>query len=221
MKYLTRAPDRAALSGLISGIAFVAGVAAGVATSKAPFPIPGSSDAEQIRRFFRDNAPSARLSAAGQLISAATLGRFTASVVGLARRADPSSRVLPATAAIGGTAAVASLTASALYFAALTTERSDDDAAALALQRRAFLAGGVAHGVAFALLVGVIGRAGVRTGDLPPAAGKLAIGSAITGLLTPLYLVRQSTAWLIPASRFTGLIVTGLTAVRLARPRHA
>jgi hypothetical protein len=36
------------------------------------------------------------------------------------------------------------------------------------------------------LLVGVIGRGGVRTGDLSPAAGKLAIGSAITGLLTSL-----------------------------------
>ena len=37
---------------------------------------------------------------------------------------------------------------------------------------------------------GVIGRGGVRTGDLSPVAGALAIGSAITGLLTPLYLVR-------------------------------
>jgi hypothetical protein len=28
-------------------------------------------------------------------------------------------------------------------------------------------------------------------------------------------------AWLIPASRLTGLIVTGLTAARLSGPRHA
>lgn len=56
MAYQTRAPDRAALSGLISGIAFVAGVFGGVATSKAPFPIPGSSDAEKIRRFPRQRS---------------------------------------------------------------------------------------------------------------------------------------------------------------------
>ena len=60
--------------------------------------------------------------------------------------------------------------------------------------------------------------AGSRTGDIPPA---VAIGSAIAGLLTPLYLVNKSLAWLIPASRFTGLIVTGLTAARLSGPRHA
>ena len=216
----TRTPDRRALSGLISGVTFVAGVGAGVASSNAPYPLPGS-DADEIRRYFRDNASSGRLSAAGQLVSAATLAHFTTSVIRLTRRAAPTSRALPATALIGGISAVASLTASGLYAAALTTARSDSDAAAVAMHRRAFLAGGVAHGVGFALLVGVIGLAGSRTGDIPPAAGKLAIGSAIAGLLTPLYLVNKSLAWLIPASRFTGLIVTGLTAARLSRPRHA
>lgn len=216
----TRTPDRRALSGLISGVTFVAGVGAGVASSNAPYPLPGS-DADKIRRYFRDNASSGRLSAAGQLVSAATLAHFTTSVIRLTRRAAPTSRALPATALIGGISAVASLTASGLYAAALTTARSDSDAAAVAMHRRAFLAGGVAHGVGFALLVGVIGLAGSRTGDIPPAAGKLAIGSAIAGLLTPLYLVNKSLAWLIPASRFTGLIVTGLTAARLSGPRHA
>jgi hypothetical protein len=220
MKAHTRTPDRRAMSGLISGVAFVAGVGAGVASSNAPFPLPGS-DAEKVRRFFRDNASSARLSATGQLISAASLAMFTASVVRLTRRAAPTSRVLPATALIGGAAGVASLAASGLTAAALTTARSDDDTAATALHRRMFLAGGVAHGPAFGLLVGAIGLAGPRTGDIPPAAGKLAIGSAIAGLLTPLYLVHPSFAFLIPASRFTGLIVTGLTAIRLSRARRA
>ena len=218
----TRTPDRRALSGLISGATFVAGVGAGVASSNAAYPLPGS-DADEIRRYFRDNSSSGRLSAAGQLISAATLAHFTTSVIRLTRRAAPTSRALPATALIGGISAVGSLTASGLYAAALTTARSDSDAAAVAMHRRAFLAGGVAHGVGFgfALLVGVVGLAGSRTGDIPPAAGKLAIGSAIAGLLTPLYLVNKSLAWLIAASRFTGLIVTGLTAARLSGPRHA
>ena len=109
MKNFTSSPDRKALSGLISGLAFIGGVGAGVASSNAPYPLPGS-DADKIRRYFRDNAPSARLSAAGQLISAATLAQFTTSVVRLARRADPASRALPAAAVVGGTAAVASLT---------------------------------------------------------------------------------------------------------------
>jgi hypothetical protein len=33
--------------------------------------------------------------------------------------------------------------------------------------------------------------------------------------------VHPSFAFLIPASRFTGLIVTGLTAIRLSRARRA
>lgn len=219
MTSLTRAPDRLALSGLISGAAFLAGVGTGVASSSAPFPLPGS-DADKIRRYFRDNRASARISGAGQLISAALLAPFTASVIRLARRADPTSGALPTTAAIGGGAAAASLAGAGLYAAALTTARSDNDAAAVAMHRRAFLAGGVAHGVAFGVLVGAIGLAGPRTGAIPAAAGRMALVSASAGLLTPLYLVHESFAWLIPVSRFSGLIVTGLTALRLSRPQR-
>src|SRR5206468_11821435 len=82
VKNLTSSPDRKALSGLISGLAFIGGVGAGVASSNAPYPLPGS-DPDKIRRYFRDNASSARFSAAGQLISAATLAQFTTSVVRL------------------------------------------------------------------------------------------------------------------------------------------
>ena len=63
----------------------------------------------------------------GQLVSAATLAHFTTSVIRLTRRAAPTSRALPATALIGGISAVASLTASGLYAAALTTARSDSE----------------------------------------------------------------------------------------------
>lgn len=218
MTALAHSRDRRALSGLVCGIAFVAGIGAGQATSKAPYPPPGS-DAQVIRAFFRDNAFSARINAAGQLISAASLAQFTPSVMRLARRADPASRALPAAAAIGGTAAAAAVTASALYTAALTTPRSDNDDAAVALSRRAFLSGGVAHGVGFGLLVGVISLSGSRTGAVARAAGKLALGSAVANLLTPLYFAADEMAWLIPVGRFTGLIVTGLTAIRLARHR--
>jgi hypothetical protein len=145
-------PDRAAISGLTSGVAFLAGIAGSMALSDFPYPRPGS-DADTIRRHFHgDRAPS-RLSVAGQLVSAITPGRFTATVAQLAGRAGRGSGLLSAAAITGGATAVASLAASALYTAALTTDRALDDGRAVATHRRAFLAGGVAHGAGFGLVV--------------------------------------------------------------------
>jgi len=52
----------------------------------APYPRPGADPAE-IRRYFRGNPGVARISVVGQLISAASLARLTASVAKLAGRA--------------------------------------------------------------------------------------------------------------------------------------
>src|SRR3954454_14953731 len=136
-------PDRAALSGPLSGTTFLAALAG--ALSSADVPAPGAgADAVTIRRFCHGNRGSARLSAAGQLVSAAALGRFTASVV---RLAGPGSGALPAAAAVRGSTAVGSLATSGVLTAALTTGRAESDDRAVAMHRRAFLAGGVAHGV--------------------------------------------------------------------------
>jgi len=209
-------PDRAALSGPLSGTTFLAALAGALSSADVPYPRPGS-DAVTIRRFFHGNRSSARVSAAGQLVSAATLGRFTASVVRLAGSAGPGSRRLQAAAAVGGATAAASLAASGLCTAALTTDRAADDDRALALHRRAFLAGGVVHGAGFGLLVGALGVAGRRTGVLPRGVVRTALGSAAAGLLAPLYLVAEPAAWFIPAGRFSGLVVTAIAGVRLAR----
>jgi hypothetical protein len=214
----SRPPDRAALSGVVTGATFVGGVAGSLARSDAPYPRPGS-DASTIRRFFQGNRGPARTSAVGQLVSAATLGRFTASVVHLAGAAGPGSRALQTAAATGGAVAVASLAGSGLITAALTADdrRSDDET--VALHRRAFVAGGIAHGVGFGLLVGALGIAGRRTGALPPGLTTAALGSAAAGLLTPLTLAAPPAAWLIPIGRFSGLVITGVAGAVLARGR--
>src|ERR671912_2854455 len=74
-----------ALSGTLAGVSFVGGVAGAMALADAPYPRPGSEAAE-IRRYFREDSGAARLSVVGQLISAASLARFTASAAKLAGR---------------------------------------------------------------------------------------------------------------------------------------
>ena len=208
--------DRAALSGVSTGVVFVGGTAAALARSDVPYPRPGS-DAPTIRGFFQDNRPAARTSAVAQLVSAVTLGRFTASVVQLAGSAGRGSRALQAAAAIGGATAVTSLAGSGLLTAALTRKDAGSDAETVTLHRRAFLSGGVVHGVGFGLLVGALGVAGGRTGVLPRGAATAALASGAAGLLTPLYLLAEPAAWLIPVGRFSGLVLSGFAGIRLAR----
>src|SRR3954447_24025731 len=166
-------PDRGALSGPASGATFLAALAGALTSADVPYPRPGS-DAATIRRFFHGNRGSARLSAAGQLLSAAMLGRFTASTVRLARAAG--SPTAATSAVVGGVAAVASLAAPAGLTAALTTDLARSDERAVALHPRAFLAGGVAHGAGFGLLVGALGVAGRRAGVLPAGVARVAAG---------------------------------------------
>jgi hypothetical protein len=152
-------------------------------------------------------------------MSAASLARFTASVVRLAGASGPGSRTLRAAAAAGGATAAATLATSGLLTAALTTDRATDDDRTIALHRRAFLSGGVAHGVGYGLLLGALGVAGERTGVLPRAWARVAVASAVANLLTPLYLVAEPAAVVIPAGRFSGLVVQTVAGIRMARDR--
>src|SRR6266536_4298098 len=86
------APDRGALSGPLAGISFIAGIGGANALADQPYPRP-SSEPSEVRRFFSQNPGPVRLSAAGQIISAACLARFTASVALLAGRSGRGSRV--------------------------------------------------------------------------------------------------------------------------------
>src|SRR6266536_71659 len=153
-------PDRKALTGLLAGVSFIAGVAGAIALADGSFPRPGA-DPAQIRTYFTQNAGPARLSAAGQAISAASLVQFATSVAKLAGRTGRGSRALQAAAVAGGGLAATSLATSAVTHAMLTGQNDDDDAARLA--RREFVAGGPVHGVGFGVLTGVLALAGPRT----------------------------------------------------------
>jgi hypothetical protein len=208
--------DPGALSGALAGGSFAGGVAGAVALADSPYPRPGSEPAE-IRRYFRGNAGAARLSVVGQLISAAFLARFTASVARLAARSGRSSRGLQAAALAGRGLAAASLATSALLSAALTGRRGEQDASAVALHKFMFAAGGPVHGVGFGVLIGSLGLAGLSTGELPRPLAQAGLASAAAGLLSPLYFAWKPAAWFIPAGRFSGLLVSGIAGVRLAR----
>ena len=94
--------DPGALSGPLAGVSFVGGVAGAMALADSLYPRPGSEPAE-ICRYFRGSSGAARLSVVGQLISAASLARFAASVARLATRSEWSSRGLQAAASRWGT----------------------------------------------------------------------------------------------------------------------
>ncbi len=208
--------DPGALSGTLAGVSFVGGVAAAMALADSPFPRPGAEPAE-ISRYFRGSAGAARLSVVGQLFSAASLAWFTASVASLATRSGRGSRGLQVAALAGGGLAATSLATSALLSAALTGRRGEQDASAVALHKLMFAAGGPVHGAGFGVLVGSLGLAGIRTGELPRPLALAGLASAAAGLLSPLYFVWEPAAWFIPAGRFSGLLVSGIAGARLGR----
>jgi hypothetical protein len=209
--------DPGAMSGLLTGVSFVGGVGGGVTLANSPYPRPGSEPAE-VRRYFTENSRSARLSATGQLISTASLARFTASVARLAGRSAKGSQRLRTAAIAGGGLATASLATSALCTLALSGRRGKEDDSAATLARRAFVAGGPIHGVGFGVLTGALALAGLRTGELPRPVAILGLVSAASGILSPLYFVKESAGWLIPIGRFSGLVVSGIAGVKLGRP---
>jgi len=202
------------MSGLLTGVSFIGGVGGAVALANSPYPRPGSEPAE-IRRFFTENSRSARLSATGQLISTASLARFTASVARLAKRSERGARGLRTAAVAGGGLATASLATSALCTLALSGRWGKDDDRAATLARSAFAAGGPVHGVGFGVLTGVLALAGLRTGELPRPVAITGLASAASGLLSPLYFVKEPAGWFIPVGRFSGLLVSGIAGVRL------
>lgn len=212
-----RAPrDRGALAGLLTGVSFLAGFGGAMAMANDPFPRPGAG-AEQVRTYFTGSARAARVSATGQLVSTAALARFTASVARLAARSDTAPRALRAAATAGGALAVASLANAAITHARLTDPALTDDEKMLAMTRQVFISGGPVHCVGFGLLTGVLGVAGLRTGELPRAAAITAIASAVSGLLSPLYFLWEPAGWLIPGGRFPGLVVSGIAGVTMSR----
>jgi hypothetical protein len=81
---------------------------------------------------------------------------------------------------------VASVQASAIAAAALTTGLGRNEDKAKSLHRFLFAAGGQVHGGGLALLVGALGLAGLRTGVLPRPLAIAALASAGVNALAPL-----------------------------------
>lgn len=211
---MTAGPDQGALSGLVTGVSFLAGMAGAMVLARSPFPMPGASG-EDLRTYFRGSARAARVNVSRQLVSTVALARFTVSVARLARRSGPGSTALTTTAVGGGALAVASLATAAVTAAQLTGPHDDDRTVALA--RRVFVSGGPVHCVGFGLLTGVLGLAGLRTGELPRPVAASALAAATSGVASPLYFVWERAGWLIPGGRFPGLVASGIAGARLAR----
>jgi hypothetical protein len=208
--------DPGAMSGLLTGLSFIAGVGGGVALADSPYPRPGAEPTE-VSRYFTENSRSARLSATGQLVSTAALARFTASVAKLAGRSGKGSRGFRAAALAGGTLAAASLGISGLHTLALSGRSGKDEESAAKLAQRSFIFGGPIHVAGFGALTGALALAGLRTGELPRPVAIAGLVSAALGILSPLYFVTEAAGVLVPVGRFSGLVVSGISGVRLAR----
>jgi hypothetical protein len=213
----SKSRDPGALSGPLAGISFVASLVALNALADARYPIPGS-DPSVIRRYFSREHRAARLGAVAQLTCAASLARFTKTVAGLAARSGRGSSRLQAVSVAGGALAATTLATSALTTVALTTDRAEQDSDADALYRLMFVSGGPVHGVGLGVVVGSLGLAGLKTGELPRGLCKVALASSAAGALSPLALVARAGLAFIPLGRLSALAVIGVVGVRVARP---
>ena len=98
----------------------------------------------------------------------------------------------------------------------VTGRPAREDASAAAPARRAFVAGGPVHTAGCGVLVGALGLAGLRTGELPRPLAIAGLASAAVSLLSPLYFVAEPAGWFIPAGRFPGLIAAGIAGAQLS-----
>ena len=69
------------------------------------------------------------------------------------------------------------------------------------------------------MLTGALALAGLRTGELPRPVAMTGSVSAASGLLSPLYFVKEQAGWFIPVGRFSGLLVSGIAVCGSAAAR--
>lgn len=205
----------ASAAGPVAALSFVGGVAMATALSDAPFPRPGASP-EQVRKYFDDNSGPARVSIAGQLVSAVALGTFAAALAKMAERSRAGATVATA-ARIGAAVTVSTLTASALASLQLTASGVAASSRAGTWHKAVFVTGGPLHGPGIGLVMAALGMFGLKTLRIPKWQSYAALGTAAAGLAAPLALVAQPVVWLIPASRFPGLLLSAAAGVALAR----
>jgi hypothetical protein len=208
----------AALSGVLTGVSFVGGLASGLSLADVPFPQPGA-DVQDVQKFFQGDAGAERINVTGQLLSAASLAVFSRSVAQLTGRSG--SKMLKAAAIAGGALASTSLAASATAAAALTSGPGRDTDQAKSLHRFLFAAGGPVHGGGLALLLGALGLTGLRTAALPRPLAIAALAAAGVNAVAPVVLAVPKAALVIPAGRFPSFVILGIAGFRLARGTRA
>ncbi|MEU0092447.1 hypothetical protein [Kribbella sp. NPDC006257] len=86
----------------------------------------------------------------------------------------------------------------------------------VALSRRAFVAGGPAHGLGFGVMTAALTAAGSGNGALGPQLTGLGIVASVAGILCPSYFAAETAGWLIPIGRFSGLALLAIGGKKLA-----
>ena len=152
----------------------------------------------------------------GQLLSAASLAVFSASVARLAGHVGRGSRALRAMAIAGGALAM-SLAASATAAAVLTAGPGRDEDRARSPHRFLFAAGGPVHGAGAGAAAGRVGAGGAAHRGVAMAADDRFAGLGWRDALALVVLAVPKAALVVPAGRFPTFVVLGISGVRLAR----
>jgi hypothetical protein len=201
-------------TGPLTGAIFLGGVFGAIKLADRRFPKLGSPP-QEVKDYYVANPRSAILSATGQAASATSLIAFVCAFDRIAR-CDDHRRWVRVANAIGGGSAAAALSLSAITTARL--RRADRMAVdeSVALSRRAFVAGGPAHGVGFGVMTAALTAAGSSNGALGSRLTGLGIVASVAGILCPSYFAAETAGWLIPIGRFSGLALLAIGGKKLA-----
>lgn len=172
-----------------------------------------------MRGYYAHNTTGARISAAGQLLSAVSLTALTRATSTLAERSYPDRLWVRRAAEAGGAIAATSLAISGALAVFQTTGAMVEAPTVSRAHRAAFAAGGPVHGVGFAALTLVLAAASRRAGLITAPWLWLAMGAAAAGGASPAYFLSRPFGWLIPLGRMPGLVVAATAGVRLATAR--
>jgi len=208
------------LLGIVHILLFVANlVAAAVLRHGAPYVTPFATG-EAISHFFAQNPRAVQIGSFLLFGSAVPFGIFAATVVSRLRflrvRAAGTNITL-----LGGFAAAGALALSGLVGWVLSLPEVYASAnLARGLYFLCFLFGGVGYAVAFGLMSAGISVTSYFARLLPGWLAGFGLFIAFAGELSSLSLVAYSANYLIPITRYLGLIWLLLTAVKLSRSRR-
>jgi hypothetical protein len=185
----------------------------------APYVNPYATG-EAISRFFAQNPRAVQVGSFLIFGSAVPLGIFAATAVSRLRflrvRAAGTNIAL-----LGGFAAAGALALSGLFGWVLSLPEVYTSASlAKGLYFLCFLFGGASFAVAFGLMAAGISITGYFSRLLPGWLAGFGVLIALAGELSSLSLVTYSASYLIPITRYLGLIWLLMTAVKLSTSRR-